>query len=96
MQKNHCENGKNPDDTRQRERCDSYSILFNLCGSPGFYHRNQNERNLVRLSLMRFWLKKLHFFMLFYANWEEIESLKKEKSPGIVLEKSWNSVIPFL
>ena len=26
-------------DIRQRARCNSYSILFNLCGSPGFYHR---------------------------------------------------------
>ena len=28
-------------------------------------------------------------------DWEEIEYLKNEKSPGIVLEKSWNSVFQF-
>ena len=35
-------------------------------------------------------------FLRFIQKWEEIESLKNEKSPGIVLEKSWNSVFPFL
>ena len=39
---------------------------------------------------------KSAFFSLFYTNCEEIESLKNEKSPRIVLEKSWNSVFPFL
>ena len=40
--------------------------------------------------------EKSAFLTLFYTNWEEIESLKTKKSPGIVLEKSWNSVFPFL
>ena len=31
----------------------------------------------------------------FMQNWGEIESLKNEKSPGIVLEKFLNSVCPF-
>ena len=48
-----CENRKKTEwkslDTRQRARCNSYSILFNLCGSPGFYHQCQNQRNGVRL-----------------------------------------------
>ena len=39
--------------------------------------------------------KKCIFSHCFIQNWEEIESLKNEKSPGIVLEKSWNSVFPF-
>ena len=44
-----------------------------------------------------FRLKMVLFFSrCFIQNWEEIESLKNEKRPGIVLEKSWNSVFPFL
>ena len=69
--------------TRQRARCNSYSILFNLCGSPGFYHQCQNPRNRVRLFISTLLAEK--------RNWV----LEKWKSPGIVLEKSWNSVFPF-
>ena len=39
-------------------------------------------------------LKKVHFTRCFTQYWEEMESLKYEKSPRIVLEKSWNSVFP--
>ena len=38
---------------------------------------------------------KSAFFALFYTKLESIEFLKNEKSPGIVLEKSWNSVFRF-
>ena len=47
--------------------------------------------NYCTFSLGRFWLEKVHFSHCI-QNWEEIESLKNEKK---VLEKSWNSVIPF-
>ena len=90
-----CENRKKTEwkslDTRQRARCNSYSILFNLCGSPGFYHRCQDQINRVRLFIPTFLAKKSAFSRCFIQNWEEIESLKNEK----VLEKSWNSVFPF-
>ena len=33
--------------TRRRARCDSYSILFKLCNSPVFYHRNQSQNKCV-------------------------------------------------
>ena len=36
-------------DTRQSASCNSYSILFILCSSPGFYHQCQNQRIRVRL-----------------------------------------------
>ena len=48
-----CENCKKIEwkslDSRQKASCNSYSILFNLCGSPVFYHLCQNQRNRVRL-----------------------------------------------
>ena len=31
-----------------------------------------------------FWLEKVHFSHCFIQNWEEIESLKNENSPGIL------------
>ena len=34
-------------DAHRRARCDLYSILFTLSGSPGFYHRIQNQRKQV-------------------------------------------------
>ena len=67
------------------------SILFNLCGSPGFYHLCQNQRNRVRLFILTLLAEKVHFHVVFIQNWEEIESLKNEK----VLEKFWTSVFPF-
>ena len=82
-------------DTRWRKRCPSYSILFNLWGSPGFYYWCQNQRNRVRLFISMLPARKSAFFTFFIQKSEEIESLKNEKSPGIVLEKSWNSVFPF-
>ena len=39
--------------------------------------------------------KKCIFSHCFIQNLEEIESLKNKKNPGIVLEKSWNSVLSF-
>ena len=67
-------------DTRQRARCNSYSILFNLCGSPGFYHRCQNQRNLVRLLISPLLTeKKCTLKRCVIQNWEEIESLKNGK-----------------
>ena len=60
-----------------------YSILFNLCSSPGFYHRNQNFKKTSAPFLAE---KKCIFSHCFIQNWEDIESLKNEKSPGIVLE----------
>ena len=73
-----------------------------MCSSPGFNHQNRNQRKtsvpflFFLFPLQHFWLKKVHFLRWFIQNWEEIESLKNDKSPGIVLEKSWNSVFPFL
>ena len=73
-----------------------YSILFNLCGSPDFYLRNQNVIKRVGLFTSTFPSEKCASFShCFIQKWEEIESLKNEKNPGIVLEKSWNSVYPF-
>ena len=69
-------------DKCHRARCDSYSIPFNLCGSPGYYHCCQSEPFHFDASS---W-KKCIFSCWFIQNWEEIESLKSEKSPGIVLE----------
>ena len=70
--------------------------LDSICAVvPGFYHQCQNQRNQVHLSFRPFRLKKVHFLHCFIQNWEEIESLKNERSPGVVLEKSWNSVFPF-
>ena len=75
-------------DRRWRARCNSYSILFNLCGSPSFYHRNQNQRKQVRLFHFDVSGWKCAFFVLFYtklgSNWV-LENWKK----------SWNSVFPF-
>ena len=45
--------------------CDSFSILFNLCGSPSFYHRCQNQRNRVRLFISMLPVEKVHFFVLY-------------------------------
>ena len=75
-------------------RCDSYSILFNLCGSPCFYHRNQNQKNKCTFfsifPLRLFWLKKVHFISLFYTKLgRKLVSEKWNKSwnsPGKVLE----------
>ena len=57
----------------RRARWDSYSILFNLCGSPGFYHRNQNKKNnkcaffVFSISISRFPAEKSSFFrVVFY------------------------------
>ena len=91
-----CENRKKTTtgkslDTRQRARCNSYSILFNMCGSPGFYHRCQNQRNRVRLYISSLLAEKCTFKRSVIQNWEEIESLKIEK----VLKKPGNSVFPF-
>ena len=47
--------------TRQRARRNLYSILFNLCGSPGFYHRCHNHRNQVRLYISTLLAEKVHF-----------------------------------
>ena len=77
--------------TRRRASCNSYSILFNLCGSPGFYHRCQNQRNRVRIFISTLLAEKSAFSRCVIHNWEEIESLKNEK----ILEKSWNFVFPF-
>ena len=79
-----------------RARCNSYSIPFNLYSSPGFITGIRIKENDCTFSLWHFRVKNVHFFRCFIQNWEEIESLKNEKSPGIVLEKSWNSVFPFL
>ena len=49
----------------------------------------------MQLFLSRLPVVKNAFLSCFIKNWEENESLKIEKSPGIVLEKSWNSVFPF-
>ena len=38
------------------------------------------------ISFSTFLVEKVHFFVLFYTNWEEIKSSKNEKSPGKVLE----------
>ena len=73
-------------DSCQRAMCDSYSILFNFCGSPSYCHWNQIKENKCAFSLRRFRLEKVHFSSCFIQNWEEIESLKIEKSPGKVLE----------
>ena len=75
-------------DTLQRARCNFYSILFNLCDSPHFYHQCQNQRNQVRLFISTFLAEKSAFFSrCFIQNWEEIETLKMKK----VLEYSWKS-----
>ena len=47
----------------------------------------------AKKNYMMFPAEKSAFFI---QNWEEIDSLKNGKSSGIVLEKSWNSVFPFL
>ena len=47
-------------------------------------------------SFRRFGVNKVHFQPCFIQNWEEIESLKNERIPGMVLEKSWNYVLSFL
>ena len=61
--------------------------LFNLWGSPVFYHGCQNQnKNRVRLFILTLSVEKSAFFELVIQNWEEIESLKNEKSSGIVLE----------
>ena len=39
-------------------------ILFNLCGSPGFYHRCQIQRNQVRLFIPTLPAEKSAFFRL--------------------------------
>ena len=64
-------------------------ILF-LCGSPGFLSPELESKKLsvpFLFSLFlprRFRLKKVHFSHCFIQKWEEIESLKNEKSPGIL------------
>ena len=60
-------------------------ILFNLCDSPVFLSPESGSKKKSLFTSM-FSAEKSAFFALFYTNWEEIESLKKEKSPGIVLE----------
>ena len=80
-----CENRKKKTElksleTRQRAMCNSYSILFNLCGSPGFYHRCQNQRNGGCLFIPPLLTeKKCTLKRCVIQNWEEIESLKNEK-----------------
>ena len=49
-------------DIRRRGRRDSYSILINLCGSPSFYHQNQNQRKRACLFTSTFPAEKSAFF----------------------------------
>ena len=68
-------------DTPQRARCNSYSILFNLCGSPGFYHPCQNQRNRVRLFISTLRI----FHVVLYK-------IGKKMSPWKI-KKSWKSSV---
>ena len=57
----------------------------------------ENECAFFSISISTFLAEKSAIFrIVFVQNWEEIESLKNEKRPGIVLEKSSNSVFRFL
>ena len=75
----------------------SGGVLRSACGAfiiTGIRIK-ENKCAFFLFPLWRFRLKKVHFSHCFIQNWEEIESLKNEKGPGIVLKKSWNSVFPF-
>ena len=84
-----CQNKKKTEwkslDTCQRARCDSYSILFNLCGSPSFYYQNQNLIKWVRLFNLTIPAEKSAFFShCFKQSWEKLSPWKMKKSPGIL------------
>ena len=70
-------------DTRRRARCNSCSILFNLCGSPGFYHWCQSAPFHFDASG---W-KKCIFHVMLYTIGKELSPWKMKKSwksPGIL------------
>ena len=72
--------------TSKSEVCNSYSILFNLCDGPGFYHRCQNERNRVRLFISTLLTEKMHFHVVLYKIGKKLSPWKMKKSwksPGI-------------
>ena len=51
-----------------------------------FINEIRIKENECAFLLRHFQLENVHFSHCFTQNWEEIESLKNEKSPGIVLE----------
>ena len=75
--------------------CDTV-FRFSLSGSPSIYQYHNESlpvRNKVRLvSISPLLAAKSQFC----AKVNEIVSLKTEKSPGIILEKSWSFVFLFL
>ena len=79
------------------EECGATHILFySICAVVSVFITHVRIEEIEWAFLFgRFRLKKSIFSHCFIQNWEEIESLKNEKSPGIVLEKSWNSVFAF-
>ena len=81
-------------DTRQRARCNSYFILFNFCGSPGFYHLCQNQISQVRLFISTLLAeKKVHFRVVLYKIGKKLSPWKM-KSPGILFSRfSTNPVL---
>ena len=77
-----------------------HGTLIQFNDSTGIYqYHNENIRvlkiNCDLFPIHRFWGAESES----NKNWlkvNEIESLKTEKSPGIILEKSWNFVFMFL
>ena len=92
MCKKNCDNHKKTEwkslVTHRRARCNLYSILFNLCGSPGFYHWCQNQRNQVRLFISTLRAEQKCIFRFVYTklgrNWILEKWKKYWKSPGIL------------
>ena len=61
-------------------------ILFNLCGSPGFYHGVRIKEIECTFFILRLPAEKSAFLRCLIQNLEEIDPRKNEKSPGKVLE----------
>ena len=61
-------------------------------GSPGIYQYHNENIPVIEMKCDLFPAKTIKDWLKV----NEIESLKTEKSPGIILEKSWNFVFMFL
>ena len=63
-------------------------LFYSICMLVLFFITGVRVKTKIKcaFSFRRFRLKKVYFFALVIQNWEEIESLKNEKSPGEVLE----------
>ena len=65
----------------------SIFLFYSICAVVTVFITGVRIKEIqYAFSFPRFRLKKVIFFALYIQNWEEIESLKNEKSPGKVLE----------